>query len=255
MVGTARRLALAALAAGAALAGAGRGAAQSFNFDFGAALTGPPATYAAAGRAGFWNAIPAAHGSTTTGLVDVDGGLTGASLRQIGGLALLEVLDPAISGDDALLMHDFLVTYDAGLESCIFLEGMQPGTYEVLIYARMPDPFVLSYTSVDQEPGVPYWSVGGFWPGAHAPYVSYSRHLAQVDAAGWLYLHSGIVPGADPLLGAALNGLQVRLARFVDGFESGDVSAWSSVVPRADPSRAAGASRGRRRRGPSRRSP
>lgn len=225
-----RELSVAAILVGATLVARAAGA-QSFNFDFGAGLSGPPATYAAAGRAGYWNAILAAHGSTTTGLIDVDGQTTAAELRQIGGLALVDFPDPAITGDDALLMHDFLVTYSAGLETCIFLEGMQPGTYEVLIYARMPDPFVLGYTSVDQEPGVPYWSVGGFWPGAHAPYASYSRHLVPVDATGWLYLHSGIVPGADPLLGAALNGLQVRLVTFVDGFESGDTAAWSAVFP------------------------
>ena len=225
-----RRIALGVIVAGAAFAG-GAGA-QSFNFDFGTGLSGPPATYAAAGRAGYWNAILAAHGSTTTGLIDVDGNVVPvAELRQIGGLALVDFPDPAITGDDALLMHDFLVTYNAGLESCIFLEQMQPGTYEVLIYARMPNPLVLSYTSVDQEPGVPYSSVGGLWPGNHAPLVSYSRHLVQVDGTGWLYLHSGIVPGADPLLGAALNGLQVRLATFVDGFESGDTAAWSAVFP------------------------
>lgn len=224
-----RGLAVVAVVTGATFAG-GAGA-QSFNLDFGSGLSGPPATYAAAGRAGFWNAIPAAHGTTTTGLIDVDGQPTGAELRQIGGLALVDFPDPAIAGDDALLMHDFLVTYDADLESCIFLEQMQPGTYEVLIYARMPNPLVLSYTSVDQEPGVPYSSVGGVWPGGHAPLVSFSRHLAQVDGTGWLYLHSGIVPGSDPLLGAALNGLQVRLASFADGFESGGTGTWSAVFP------------------------
>ena len=229
MARTARNVVLAAATLGAAQAGAA--GAQSFNLDFGSGLSGPPSTYAAAGVAGHWNALPAAHGTTTTGLIDVDGAVTGASLRQIGGLALVDFPDPAISGDDALLMHDFLVTYDEDLESCIFLEQMQPGTYEVLIYARMPNPLVLSYTSVDQEPGVPYSSVGGVWPGAHAPLVSYSRHLARVDFTGWLYLHSGIVPGYDPLLGAALNGLQVRLASFADGFESGDTSAWSAAVP------------------------
>jgi hypothetical protein len=213
------------------LAGGGGAGAQSFNFDFGATTSGPPASYAAAGLAGHWNALLAAHGTTTGGLVDVDGAATGATIRQIGGLALLDEPDPAISGDDALLMDDFLVTYSPTLESCLFLEGLQPGSYEVLIYARMPQTWVGSYTSVDQEPGIPYSVVGGSWQGAHAPLASYSRHVAIVDASGYLYLHSGIVPGANPLEGAALNGLQVRLARFADSFESGTTGAWSAVVP------------------------
>lgn len=225
------RIAFVAGVALEAIVGGGTAGAQSMNFDFGAEGGGPPESYAAAGRAGHWNALPAAHGTTTGGLLDVEGGATGATIRQIGGLALLDDPDPAITGDDALLMDDFLVTYSPTLESCIFLEGLLPGTYEVLIYARMPNPLVASYTSVDQEPGVPHFSVGGPWPGSHAPLVSHSRHLAVVGASGDLDLHSGVVPGADPALGAALNGLQLDLARFADGFEQGSTAAWSVVVP------------------------
>jgi hypothetical protein len=206
--------------------------AQSLNLDFGSSGSGPPATYGAAGRPGVWNSIPAAHGTTTPGLLDLSGAPTGVSVTQIGGLALLDVSDPSVTGDDALLLDDFLVTYDGGLESCIFLNGLLPGTYEVLIYARMPDPAVESYTSVDQEAGTPHLSVGGAWAGQHAELISFSRHTAVVPAGGDLDLHSGIVPGADPALGAALNGLQVRrLDLFADGFESGDTSAWSVALP------------------------
>lgn len=207
--------------------------AQSLNFDFGDAGSGPPATYAAAGRAGTWNSIPAAHATTTGGIVDLTGAATGVTLVQIGGLALLDDPDAAVTGDDSLLLDDFLVTYDDGLETCIFLNGVQPGTYEVLIYARMPDPAVLSYTSVDQEVGVPYSEVGGSWNGGHQALASFSRHLAVVGPTGDLDLHSGIVPGADETLGAALNGLQViqLVSVFADGFESGGTGAWSLTVP------------------------
>lgn len=216
-----------------ALGGAGELLAQSLNFDFdpGTGGSSPPATYGAAGLAGEWNAIPAAHGTTTGGLVDVGGLPTSVTARQIGGLALAEQADPAITGDDALLMDEYLVTFSAGLESCIFLDGLVPGVYEVLIYARMPDSAVGSYTSVDQEPGQPHWTVGGAWPGSHQPLVSYSRHLAIVDVSGELNLHSGVVPGADPQLGAALNGLQIQLALFADGFETGGTGSWSAAVP------------------------
>ena len=93
----------------------------------------------------------------------------------------------------------------------------------------MPDATILSYTSVDQEPGFPHWSVGGLWPGDHAPLVSYSRHVAVVGPFGDLDLHSGIVPGADETLGAALNGLQVRrIDLFRDGFESQGLAGWDA---------------------------
>jgi len=208
------------------------GFAQDMNFDFGAPGDGPSATYGAAGQVGHWNSLLAAHGGgSTSGLLDIYGAATSVSISQIGGLAMLDVNDPAVTGDDALLLDDFLVTYNPGLESCLYVNGLQAGTYEVLVYARMPDPAVLSYTSVDQEPGFPHWSVGGVWTGQHAELVSYSRHFAVVAPSGDLDLHSGIVPGADPLLGAALSGLQIRrIDLFSDGFELGDLEAWSGCT-------------------------
>ncbi len=200
---------------------------QSLNIDVGEPDTGPPPSYAAAGRDGIWNTVLAAHNTTVSGLVDLDGNATPVTLRQIGGLELLAVDDPATAGADAWLLDDFLVTYDPVLESCIFLANLEPGLYEVLLYARMPDPRVLSYSDVDQEPGNPHSTVGGAWTGQHEELVSYSRHLAEVTADGFLNLHSGVVPDADPALGAAFNALQVlRVDVFADGFESGDVSGW-----------------------------
>ncbi len=203
--------------------------AQSINLDIGEVGDGPPATYAAAGRAGVWNSDPAIHGTTSPTLVDIHGNPTVVTLTQIGGLDLMDLPDPAVTGDDAALLDDFLITFDAGLESCIFMNNLEPGTYEVLVYARMPDPEVLSYSDVDQEAGNPFSIVGGIWPGQHEELISYSRHLAVVDEEGSLDLHSGIVPGADETEGAAFNGLQIlRVDIFSDGFESGDVLSWGS---------------------------
>jgi hypothetical protein len=132
------------------------------------------------------------------------------SLRQIGGLATISVDDPDVTGDDATLMNDFLVTSDPDLESCLFIEGLENGTYDVVLYARMPAaPDVKSYTDCDQEPAHPFYEVGGDWSGHHEELVSYSYHAAQV-VNGALWLHSGIVPGHDPKDGAALNGVQIH---------------------------------------------
>lgn len=207
---------------------------QAINVDFGEPGAGPPSGYGAVGLPGVWNSLRADHGSTTPGLVGLDGEPTAVSLTQIGGLDTPTALDPDTDGSDGLLMDDYLVTFDAGLESCIFLDGVAPGIYEVLVYARMPNtPDVLSYTSVDQEPGFPHHEVGGPWPGGHQELVTYSRHVAVVAADGNLDLHSGIVPGASAAEGAALNGLQIRPLDevFADGFESGDATAWSGTTP------------------------
>ncbi|MEZ5332012.1 MAG: hypothetical protein R2991_08135 [Thermoanaerobaculia bacterium] len=215
----------------AAPLGAGALGAQAFNIDFGEPENAPLATYGAAGQPGVWNAFRADNGMTTTGLVDVAGRVTSVSLLQIGGTDTPTVEDPATTGDDSLLMDDYLVTFTSSLESCIFLDGVAPGRYEVLIYAWMPNqPAVLSYTNVDQELGNPHYEVGGEWPGGQREATTFSRHWADVGVDGNLDLHSGISPGGNELLGAALNALQIRPVLFGDGFETGDTGRWSTVV-------------------------
>lgn len=208
--------------------------AQAINIDFGEPGAGPASSYGAAGLPGVWNSLRGDHATTTFNLLGLDGLPTAVSLIQIGGFETLTVVDPDTEGEDAVLMDDYLVTFSAALESCVFLDGVAPGTYEVLIYARMPNqPTVPSYANVDQEPGNPHLEVGGVWPGGHQELITFSRHLAVVGVDGNLDLHSGIAPAADPADGAALNGLQIRpLAPiFQDGFESGDTTAWDASAP------------------------
>ena len=88
---------------------------QSLNVDFGEPENGPPATYAAAGRPGVWNSLLASHGTTTENLLDLDGTPTAVSLNQFGGFDTPTVDDPATSGDDELLMDDYLITFDPDL--------------------------------------------------------------------------------------------------------------------------------------------
>ncbi len=208
--------------------------AESINIDFGQPDDVPPATYAAAGRAGVWNALVAPDGSTTFDLLDVDGDVTDVSVRQLGGTATVTVDDPTTLGEDSLLLDDYLVTFNAQIESCLFFENVDPGRYEVLIDGWMPlQPAVFSYTNIDQEDDNPHYEVGGPWTGEHAQLVTYSRHILEVGADGILNMHSGIVPAADPRLGAALHAVQLRPFAEVssDGFESGDTAAWTATVP------------------------
>ncbi len=203
---------------------AGQSGGQSLNVDFGQPGDGPTATYSAAGLAGHWNSILGSHGTTTNDLMGLDGIATSVSVTQIGGLDTVSGSDPATGGDDALLMDDYLVTFNSVLESCLFFDNLVQGDYEILVYARMPmQPSVFGFTSVDQEPGFPHYEVGGIWPGGHQELITYSRHFATVGPDGGLDMHSGIVPAANPALGAALNGVQLRLLNediSADGFES-----------------------------------
>ena len=197
----------------ASLAIAAHACAQSFNVDFGEPANAPSSNYAAAGVAGHWNAFRGDAGVWYSNLIDIDGNATIVDVRQLGGQDTLTTNDPETTGDDALLMDDHLVTFDAspGRESCLFFRDMQPGLYEVILYARMPaQPEVVSWTYVDQEPGVPHYIVGGEWQGGHGEGRTYSRHIAEVLPDGWLGVHSGIVRGQDQADGAALNAIQIR---------------------------------------------
>ena len=195
---------------------------QSFNMDIGPGAVAPPDTYAGAGLAGHWISLPELHNVSYNNLVDVDGVTTGVGLSQFGGTETLTVADPALSGSDARLMNDYLVSFTM-IENCLFLSGMEPGAYEVIIYARMPaQPTVLSLTNVDQEVGNPHLLVGGVWPGQHEQGISYEVHIAEVTGSGALWLHSGVPPGGNLADGAALNGVQIRKIEQVVGDLDGD---------------------------------
>lgn len=188
---------------------------QSFNLDIGQPGVGPPSTYGgAANQPGMWLSLPCTQGVTVFNLVDISGNVTNARLSQIGGTQTLLVNDPDLTGDDATLMNDFLITHTT-VENCLFFNDMEPGDYEVFIYARMPaQQNVFGYTSVDQQPGTPHVQVGGAWPGHHQEFISYSHHTAVVadsgPSAGKLYMHAGVAPGGSLQDGAALNGVQIR---------------------------------------------
>ncbi len=221
----------------------GVAAGQSFNIDFTREGDKPSDAYAAVGSAGFWNSVDPPNFGEVVFLSDLAGNATAVNIKNLGGSELLTFGGPiANDGDDRELMNDCLITRSAGLESCIFFNGLEAGMYEVTIYAWMPDtPTILSWATVDEAPGTGQL-VGGSWGGAHALGVTYSTHTAEVLADGLLRTHSGIAAGADPLLGAAMNGIQIRLvaacpADFdADGeVGSGDLAvllaAWGPVCP------------------------
>jgi len=201
----------------ALLAGtAGPALAQDFNVDVGEPGSQPPASYAAAGQPGVWNSVRAEHVTPfTTGptpeddmLLDVNGQPTGVGFHQFGGMDHVTTNDPSVSGHDASLLNDYLATHSLTLENCMYLNGLEDGTYELITYAWMPNsPGTDQLVRWDFHPGSE--EVGGAWPGFHVDGVTYSREIVQVTD-GFLGWHVGIPAGGATLPGAAFNGFQLR---------------------------------------------
>jgi hypothetical protein len=188
----------------AVVAFAGTASAQSLNVNFGdPAAGGPAATYAAAGAAGVWNTVTGIAGPNYT-LVALDGTPSGVTVNQSPTTTLLTGGDSSVSGDDAKLLDTGLVT--TGAETCLMFSGFQPGSYEVLVYAWVPNaPSVLSRTRQDEAPATK--DIGGAWTGGHVEGVTYARYVVDVGADGNLPAHSGLAPS---MPSAALNGVQIR---------------------------------------------
>lgn len=185
-------------------------AGQSINIDLGHPGAPPPAGYRAAGMPGQWNKFEAVDPDVEYQLVGLDGLLTAATVDQFGGTEIVESPlggpgEPA--GADAILLGDALVTHTT-VENCLFFHGLAPGTYEVTTYAWMASaPGTLNRVHIDFNPTVV--DVGGAWTGTHAQGVTFARHLVEVTD-GFLGPHSGVPPGGNFGIGAALDGIQLR---------------------------------------------
>jgi len=177
--------------------------AQTLNVNFAPAGRTPSASYGAAGTAGTWSTVTGIAGPAYD-LVGIDGAPSGVTMTQSPTTTLLATSDPSVSGDDATLLDNGLVT--SGDETCLMFSGMQPGSYEVFIYAWLPNQAaVRSRTRQDEAPST--IDVGGAWTGSHVEGVTYARYVVTVGSDGNLPAHSGLVPGAPE---AALNAVQIR---------------------------------------------
>ena len=182
--------------------------AQSFNIDFGEATATPSSSYAAAGLPGYWNGIRADNWVDYS-LNDLAGNPTSVHFSQSGAVGPIVDNDPTVSGDDALLMNDGLITNTYGVDCCFYFNGLQPGVYELITYAWRPNhPALLASSHVDNTPGVEI--SGGAWTGAQVHGVTYAREIVTVTASGFMGPHSGLAQGSDPVVGSLCNGIQLR---------------------------------------------
>ncbi|MBI1827058.1 MAG: hypothetical protein HY287_09840 [Planctomycetes bacterium] len=183
--------------------------AQSINIDFGNPGAGPASNYAAAGQAGFWNKIPAA-GGTDYILKDLAGNMTTVHFSQSGAEGVLTASDPSVSGNDATLMNDGIITHVYGTDSCFFFTGLTPGTYDLVTYAWRPsNPSLIAKSFADNTPGIEL--SGGAWPGQQTHGVTYGHHIVTVDQSGAMTSHSGLNSSSGEPIGAVCNGMQLRL--------------------------------------------
>jgi hypothetical protein len=204
---------------------------QSFNIAIGNPGDGPSSNYAAAMMPGVWNVVQVPHTTPSLApqpfdepLVDIHGLSSGVGIHQFGGFSILLVADPQVTGDDAVLLREALMTYSIGLKSCLYINGLQNGQYEVILYTWVPGNAVATNVSfVDFVPGFQF--AGGNWTGQHEEGVTYARFIVPVTN-GFLGPHAGIPDGGSTAIGGALNGLQVRLiGPPADGDNDGDVDA------------------------------
>lgn len=218
---------------------AGVAGAQSFNIDFGEVANGVPSTYAGAGQAGFWNSLPLAHTSAAPGpcacdvmLVDVNGVQTSVGIHNFGGTAVVTENDPSVTGDDAVLMNDGLITHNVNVQTCLYLNGLENGTYEVISYAWTPNhPEVENEVKIDNAPGV--FILTGPWSGQHEEGVTYALHTVEVTN-GFMGPHAGLPFGeGDPVVGSVMNGIQLRK---IDAVSVPDVGEATRRLHRPAPS-------------------
>lgn len=212
--------------------------AQSLNIDFGSGGTLPSAGYGAAGPIGAWNEIGVLPAGQRAPLVGLNGAPVTASIYMIGGTTLLTADDPGTTGNDGALVDDMLFGYNNPVDVCVWVENLEPGDYEVLIYALTPaNPSLHHRVRVDFAAPGPM-TIGGAWPGAHQQGVSYERFTLTVTN-GRIGLHSGLYNG---FIESGINGIQIiQAGSSTSGVETPD--GGRAAVTRIWPNPAAGLQR------------
>lgn len=165
------------------------GAAQSFNIDFELGLgdfTAPSSSYAAAGLAGFWNALlPTSINLNFPNLAGLDGNATGVgftSTRQDTEFATFETM----MADDRALLEDAL-----RLGSPMTFTGLGAGLYDIIIYGFVGADS--TFTIGQQTQSI----TASSWTGSHVEGGSYARFSnLQLDGVSSLVIgSSGPVSG------------------------------------------------------------
>ena len=145
---------------------------QSINadFDFSSLGSQPASTFGAAGLVGTWSRIDIEFGGLTNApLLNLSGAATSATVSSSAPGANWTSLGPW-TGNNALLMEDWLSTTAQFPVSGIQLHGLQAGNYSVLLYG-MAFPLSSSSFTIGSTTQV----LNGAWSGSQVIGTSYTR--------------------------------------------------------------------------------
>jgi hypothetical protein len=189
---------------------------QSVNIDFGDGAGTPSSTYAAAGRAGVWNASPTGD---TFSLVGLDGLPIPATLSMVGGFPPYSHSDhPGTFGDDERLLDDFYPVSD--MLRPTWFEGLQRGEYHVFVYALGPTVEYSTGVCVDED--CTECAVGqlvtGAWTGELVEGVTHAHLRFSVDSGALCLRALGMPFGSSGVVsGVQLVGIDCNSNGLVDG--------------------------------------
>jgi len=180
--------------------------AQSINLEWGSPETAPSAEYAAVGLPGVWNTFQEMSPGVRLPLVGLNGDPVPADVLNIGFDIIESAANPLTSGEHEALLDDCYTSFNDPIDGCLFFNGLEPGEYEVIMYAVAPDDAALTNRLRVDENVLPPEFVGGEWTGQHVDGLSFLRQRATVGNDGRLGVHSGLI-GAN--IRSVLNGMQI----------------------------------------------
>jgi hypothetical protein len=199
------------------LSTAAAASAQSINIDFGSSAGVPPATYAAEGLPGHWNAIDLllepGETSNPIFLNAIDGTPLTAFLTVIDGYGTLDYPHPEPTRGDAAILNDALFALGPGIEMRLSLDGLMPGRYRVITYTwdYPTDSFGVAVNIHDLPTAA--LVTGGPWTGALTYGVTHRTHVVDSDGTMLVQL-VGAGPGSFFNGSCVINAMQ--LVRFDD---------------------------------------
>jgi len=152
------------------------------NIDFGALLNGPDSNYAGAGTAGFWNTLDFVGTSGVSGIMDVEGNLTGVSIATSQNMVDVTPSSQPFLNDDGLILGDYLV--GGSNTFTMSFAGLDEGLYSVIVYTVGRQDFARSSTVAPFGDVLALETNTGLYAGLLDEGVTHSIHEVNVGVSG-----------------------------------------------------------------------
>lgn len=154
----------------------------SINIDFGAVLNGPDDDYAGAGTAGFWNVLDSVNTAGVSGIMDIEGNLTGVSIATSQGMVDVTPNSQPFLNDDGLILGDYLV--GGSNTFTMSFTGLDEGLYSVIVYTTGRQDFSRSSTVAPFGDPLALETNTGSYAGLLEEGVTHSIHEVNVGVSG-----------------------------------------------------------------------